>query len=67
MNLVLNLNKVFNYYPIFMETSIFIAMREIKAIISAYDKIDKETVRAALVTVAKVEGHHTGELVPGCW
>ncbi len=31
-------------------------MKEIKAIISAYDKIDKSTTRAALATVVRVEG-----------
>jgi xanthine/CO dehydrogenase XdhC/CoxF family maturation factor len=31
-------------------------MKEIKAIISVYDKIDKATVRAALATVVRVEG-----------
>lgn len=31
-------------------------MKEIKAIISAYDEIDKTTVRAALATVVRVEG-----------
>lgn len=31
-------------------------MKEIKAIISAYDKIDKATVHAALATVVRVEG-----------
>ena len=31
-------------------------MKEIKAIISAYDKLDKNNVRAALATVVRVEG-----------
>jgi len=31
-------------------------MKEIKAIISAYDKLDKKAVRAALATVVRVEG-----------
>src|ERR1700704_6104613 len=31
-------------------------MKEIKAIISAYDKIDKATTHAALATVVRVEG-----------
>jgi xanthine/CO dehydrogenase XdhC/CoxF family maturation factor len=31
-------------------------MKEIKAIISAYDKIDKSSVKAALATVVRVEG-----------
>jgi xanthine/CO dehydrogenase XdhC/CoxF family maturation factor len=31
-------------------------MKEIKAIISAYDKIDEKTTRAALATVVRVEG-----------
>ncbi|HZX58426.1 MAG TPA: XdhC family protein, partial [Mucilaginibacter sp.] len=31
-------------------------MKEIKAIINAYDKLDKKAVRAALATVVRVEG-----------
>ena len=31
-------------------------MKEIKAIISAYDKIDRKTIKAALATVVRVEG-----------
>ena len=31
-------------------------MKEIKAIISAYDKIDQTKTRAALATVVRVEG-----------